>query len=198
MRLRVRTAPALLAAASAVALWPALAQRAPESILPPGFGQAEPAPAPTPPAPGPPPRPSSNEDVPEIALTPPPTAVRGDTIGAVIDTLADNAAVAMIAPPDLPDSARRALDRVGLLDLDDGGFGSAGFGARDGLFLASVMRSIDAPLASRWASILLRRALLSPSTAPPGMNGADFVAERAWLLLRMGEADMARALVSRP
>jgi hypothetical protein len=37
--------------------------------------------------------------------------------------------------------------------------------------------------------------LLSEATAPPGVNDVDWVAERAWLLLRMGEADSARALV---
>ena len=59
------------------------------------------------------------------------------------------------------------------------------------------MRRITAPVASRWASIALRRVLLSPTATPTGIDGADWVAERAWLLLRMGEADMARALIAR-
>jgi hypothetical protein len=41
----------------------------------------------------------------------------------------------------------------------------------------------------------LRRALLSRVDTPAGLNGADFAAERAWLLVRMGEADAARAMV---
>src|SRR5690606_31149315 len=49
--------------------------------------------------------------------------------------------------------------------------------------------------ASRWASILLRRALLSRLDAPRAAAPVDWVAERAWLLLRMGEADAARMLV---
>ncbi|MFO1239766.1 MAG: hypothetical protein U1E64_05380 [Sphingomonadaceae bacterium] len=57
------------------------------------------------------------------------------------------------------------------------------------------MRKTPAPVASRWASILLRRALLSKVDTPHGVVGADWVAERAWLLLRMGEADSARMLV---
>ena len=57
------------------------------------------------------------------------------------------------------------------------------------------MRGLDAPLPSRWASILLRRALMSRLAAPAGVDPVDWVAERADLLLRMGEADAARMLV---
>jgi hypothetical protein len=57
------------------------------------------------------------------------------------------------------------------------------------------MRRTDAPLPSRWMSILLRRALLSRVPAPSYVHPVDWVAERAWLLLRMGEADAARMLV---
>jgi hypothetical protein len=57
------------------------------------------------------------------------------------------------------------------------------------------MGRLNAPLPSRWTSILLRRALLSEASAPPQVNEVDWVAERAWLLLRMGEADSARMLV---
>ena len=48
---------------------------------------------------------------------------------------------------------------------------------------------------SRWTSILLRRALLSRIAAPPGVDPVDWVAARADLLVRMGEADAARMLV---
>ena len=61
--------------------------------------------------------------------------------------------------------------------------------------LAGLMRRLDAPLPSRWTSILLRRALLSRLAAPAGVQPVDWVAERAALLLRMGEADAARMLV---
>jgi hypothetical protein len=51
------------------------------------------------------------------------------------------------------------------------------------------------PLASRWAHIALRDALLAKARAPRDVNPVDWVAERAWLLLRMGEADAARIVV---
>jgi hypothetical protein len=57
------------------------------------------------------------------------------------------------------------------------------------------MRRMDAPIASRWASIVLRRALMSPLDTPANINGADFAADRAWALLRMGEANAARAVI---
>ena len=58
------------------------------------------------------------------------------------------------------------------------------------------MRRMDAPIASRWAHIALRDALLARVRAPAQVNPVDWVAERAWLLLRMGEADAARMLVA--
>lgn len=56
------------------------------------------------------------------------------------------------------------------------------------------MDNIRQPILSRWSSILLRRALLSAVDTPPSVNGADFVAARSMLLLRMGEANGARML----
>src|SRR4051794_24420571 len=58
------------------------------------------------------------------------------------------------------------------------------------------MRHMDAPLASRWAHIAMRDALLAKLRAPAEVNPVDWVAERAWLLLRLGEADAARMLVA--
>ena len=191
-------APALLAAASAVALWPAIAQRAPESILPPGFGQSEPGNAATPREPEPA-TPSSNDLVPTLSLKPPSSSspVSEDSVGDVVENTSDNAVTAVIAPMDLPPQARRSLNDVGLVDPEDGGLPTNAFGGASGLFLTTLMRGIDAPLASRWATILLRRALVSRSEIPGGIAGADWVAERAWLLLRMGDAENARALVAR-
>ena len=51
-------------------------------------------------------------------------------------------------------------------------------------------------MASRWAHIALRDALLARTRAPRDVNPVDWVAERAWLLLRMGEADAARMLIA--
>ena len=69
-------------------------------------------------------------------------------------------------------------------------------GDASGAFLSTLMRRMDTPLASRWAHIALRDALLAKARAPRDVNPVDWVAERAWLLLRMGEADAARMLVA--
>src|SRR3569833_895725 len=58
------------------------------------------------------------------------------------------------------------------------------------------MRRMHTPLASRWAHMALRDALLAKLHAPVNVNPVDWSAERAWLLLRMGEADAARMLVA--
>jgi hypothetical protein len=58
------------------------------------------------------------------------------------------------------------------------------------------MRRMQTPLASRWVHIALRDALLAKLHAPAAVNPVDWAAERAWLLLRLGEADGARMIVS--
>src|SRR5689334_6462596 len=58
------------------------------------------------------------------------------------------------------------------------------------------MRRMSTPIASRWAHIALRNALLAKTHAPRSVNPVDWVAERAWLLLRLGEADAARMLIA--
>lgn len=191
MRWRSNLPPALLVAASAVALWPALAQKSPESILPPGFGQEPPANTTAPPT-----RPA-NDTVPDVRLNTPDTGNQTDVIGDLIEDTSNNSATALVAPLDLPPEERRSLDRVGLMTAAEGGLPVTAFGKTDGGFLNTLLNRTDAPLASRWVSILLRRTLLSQSDIPAGADGADWVAERAALLLRMGEADMARALVAR-
>jgi len=199
MRWRNSTALASLAAASVVAVWPAIAQRAPESILPPGFGQPEPSNTTTAPREGTRPDAEPTDLIPSVELRPPAPATSGTTNDVIGDLIEEtgNSTSAMALPTDLPVAARRSLNRVGLLAPEDGGVASTAFGQTDGRFLSTLMQRTDAPLASRWASILLRRTLLSPTDTPAGVNGADWVAERAWLLLRMGEADMARALIAR-
>ncbi len=73
--------------------------------------------------------------------------------------------------------------------------GLAAFQNVNGAWLLPLMRNIKVPIASRWASIFLRRALLSHVATPSDVNGADWAAERASLLVRMGEAQAARSLV---
>jgi len=167
---------------------PALGQRAPESLLPPGFGAPSPQPAPAQ-------QPSTPQPVPLLPpgqqLTPSVENPEGD------QTTQDeqNPEEAKNQPVELPDAARRPIDQVGPLNPDNGGLGLDAFGQIDGRFATRLMRRIDAPIASRWASILLRRALLSQVATPANVAPADWIAERAWLLLRMGEADAAKMLV---
>ena len=102
---------------------------------------------------------------------------------------------AVVARYELLDFAKRSLAQVGPSSPASDGLPATAFGTADGRFLQTLMRRMDAPIASRWLSIALRRALLSRVDTPRGVNGADFAAERAWLLIRMGEADAARAMV---
>ena len=99
-------------------------------------------------------------------------------------------------PVELPEHARRDPWVVGRLDPVKLGLGVNPWGTASGAFLSSLMRRTDTPIASRWAHIALRNALLAKVRAPRNVNPVDWVAERAWLLLRMGEADAARMLVS--
>ena len=88
----------------------------------------------------------------------------------------------------------RDITVFGPLTVAAGGYGPDTFAGSRGVFLAGLARRIDAPIGSRWAAITLRRALLSESAAPYGIVPGDWIAARAWLLLRMGEIDGAKAL----
>jgi len=191
---RVNAKWALGTLALALAL-PVIAQEAPESLLPPGFGEAPEAPPPSGPQPVRPATPAA--PVPMVQPLPPSAeAPQGNGMeNGAEDVLSEEELAAQKQKYDLPEGARRTLDRVGPLTPERLGFAPNAFGAQSGLFLATLMRETRAPITSRWASILLRRALLSATDTPRDINGADWVAERAWLLLRMGEADSARLLV---
>ena len=190
---RIRLLP-LLGGAFLVAVIPAIGQDAPESILPPGFGDPVETPPPGPDAP-----PRRPTDI--LPGTPSTTLAIGSTPADPLDPngdlLAEDDELALEPQvlQDLPASAQRSTAQVGVLDVEDGGLGPAAFGSADGRYLSHLMRATRAPLASRWSSILLRRALLSKVDTPRNVGAADWVAERAWLLIRMGEADMARQLV---
>lgn len=95
-----------------------------------------------------------------------------------------------------PSWARRDVFTAGALKPADFGLGSDPWGQASGPFLSSLMRLMDTPIASRWAHIGLRNALLASAHAPRDVNPVDWAAERAWLLLRMGEADAARMLIA--
>lgn len=179
-------ATAGLALAAAVAL---NAQDRPESLLPPGFDQPV-APQPS----ASPSGPSTPAPLPGIPSAPSPAATpSGDESPSPTPSPSETIDPATLAKYELPDYARRSLTRVGVSGAD--GLPPDAYGDADGRFLQGLMRRIDAPIVSRWLSIALRRALVSPVDTPAGVNGADFAAERAWLLIRMGEAPSARAVV---
>ena len=193
-RLRIsRTSVALgaLATLLVAAGLPALGQDKPESILPPGFGDPVAAPTPAPSAQAGPANPGpSAPALPggDNGAMPNPAASATPEAAATIDP-------AILARYEMPDFARRSLGLVGPVGLAEGGLAPNAFGNADGRFLETLMRRLDTPIASRWLSIALRRALVSRVNTPHGVNGADFAAERAWLLLRMGEAVAARGVV---
>jgi hypothetical protein len=171
---------------------PALGQQdRPESLLPPGFGDPAPTPAPAPS--------TAPSRAPDSGVASPPLPA-GEP--AEDDFLANAAAAdAVAAEPvdltqyELPAFARHSLARIGVLAAGNTAFPATAFGRSDGRYLATLMQRMGAPVASRWVSIALRRALMSPLDTPAQLNGADFAAERAWLLLRMGEANAARAVI---
>lgn len=199
----------LLLAGAAALLSSALvvAQDAPESLLPPGFDR----PAPKPPRPAAPaaPTPAVVPAAPAVAASAAPP--RPQSSGAVptgpasglpsLDTLLamtpEELDVALNVRPtdDIPPGARRALSRTGLLAEDEGGLPFWQLARQDQGLIRTTLAGNNGRMVSRWGHILLRRALVSRLDAPAGMDGAEFVALRAALLLRMGEGDAARALV---
>ncbi len=205
---------ALTLALATATLYPAIGQRAPQSILPPGFGEPERPPEKATPK-GPPPekgptRPAPAEkgpssagagELPEIPLNLPTNASGasdGSSVAAGDSSFATelgNATEAVSAPVVEQPEIRRPVEGVGMLGESDGGLRANAWAGSDGRFLNGVIMRMRAPIASRWMSITLRRALLSRASTPREIGAADWVAARAWLLVRMGEADNARALV---
>jgi hypothetical protein len=194
----------LLAGGVLAAAIPAIAQQ-PESLLPPGFGDPKPSP-PTPEQPKATPQPTpTTPDTPpgfeQQPTRPPPAAEGVDRLP--IEESTDSALTDLEALPtqpvprfyDVPEEAVRPTDLVGVINITSRGLPIDAFGDATGAFVGTLMRRLEAPLPSRWASILLRRALMSRVTAPRLIDPVDFVAERVRLLVRMGEADAARMLV---
>ncbi|KQR84021.1 hypothetical protein [Sphingomonas sp. Leaf343] len=196
--MRTSSNASLAAAVIAAAAAAALAQERPESILPPGFGDTAPAPAPATPRPATPgrvPVPATPETTPTPAaggvIQPLPSGTPSATPTATPTPTPTPIDPATLARYEMPEFARRSLNAVGV----SAEVGPAAFAGADGGFVQALMRRTAAPLPSRWLSIALRRALSSRLEPPDGVDGADFAAERAWLLLRMGESVAARAVV---
>lgn len=202
MRRRVKFFGALAAGTAFVLAVPVLGQDAPKSLLPPGFGNS-PAPHAERPAEKPAERPAAAAPVAPSAAAPtalpagpPPTPGADEGVAETSPNLLPSDIASIAAdeanpPAEMPDAAKRSLALVGTSPT----YGVDAFGDADGRFLVTLMRRMQAPIASRWAEIMLRRALTGATPAPRGVGQADWVADRAALLLRMGEADAARILV---
>jgi hypothetical protein len=175
----MRTKLLLIASAAIVLALPALAQQAaPVQPTP-----AQPAPA----AATPTPTPSPDEDL---------TSSEGGADESSVEQVA-NANVQPPAPPvEYPGWARRDPLSAGLINPGDAGLTSDAWGQASGAFLSTLLRRMHTPIASRWAHIALRDALIAKIRAPLNVNPVDWTAERAWLLLRLGEADGARLLIA--
>tara|TARA_R110000824_G_scaffold211072_1_gene397007 strand:+ start:17227 stop:19071 length:1845 start_codon:yes stop_codon:yes gene_type:complete len=207
--MRVRIKHISLAAVSFGALLaaiPVFGQGSPESLLPPGFGENAPTPAPSP-APTPAPGPVSARPAPPQPSDPPSSAV-GDRTAVETDPdfpslkLDENGELDLNALDDalqsqykLTAGERRSMTEIGVLTPQYNGLPKDAFGGEGGQYLTNLIRNLNGPIISRWGSILLRRTLLSKVVSPENVNPADWTAERAWRLLRMGEADAARSLV---
>jgi hypothetical protein len=183
---------------------PAIGQGAPESLLPPGFGSTPPPRRATPVAPASTPAPAPVSVAPAApaapsvpaAASPAPAAPPGTDTGVAVSPgqlQSLDALVKAITSPgeEMPRAAKRSLALVGTAPI----YGTDAFGDADGRYLATLMRRVQTPIASRWAEITLRRMLVQATPAPRGEGDADWVADRSALLLRLGEADAARMLV---
>lgn len=184
-----RTKSFLIGGAALFALaLPAIAQDRPESILPPGFGE------PTTPAP----EPVANEAQP-VDRQPAqrqPSEQFGVQVTDLLSALEEMAEAEPVKQVEYPPRARRNPYLAGALDPAAAGLDARPWGSASGKAMQIVMRRMDVPLASRWSHIALRNLLLAKAGTPSDVHPADWSAERAWLLLRMGEADAARLLVA--
>jgi hypothetical protein len=213
----VRRAVLLGGAALALTSALALAQGAPESLLPPGFNEPAPAPAPAPSAA---PAPTASPGTPRVVSNPVVQTLPGNS-GADLETRYPSLAqgetalkrlpsleeLARMTPEDfqellglkpdfdMPPGARRDLTHVGLIDTGEGGLDGAALAGQNARLVRLALAANRGPMVSRWGHILVRRALASRLDAPAGMSPQDFLALRVGLLLRMGEADAARAIL---
>ncbi|MGN6358664.1 MAG: hypothetical protein ACTHLU_14455 [Novosphingobium sp.] len=197
----------LIGAALALTSAWAIAQDAPESLLPPSFDRPAPPPKREPAVP----LPSSSQSSPRIATQPVIQATPDGTTespsiaaGRPLPSLKELEAMSpeeldlllgLKPKSDMPVGARRALKQNGLIDVAEGGLAAWSLAGQNPALVRAAITGNAGQMVSRWGHILLRRALVSRLDAPAGIGPADFVAMRAALLLRMGEGEAARALV---
>lgn len=212
------------AVAGSLASGLAFAQDAPESLLPPGFDDPEPAPSPSPsptpsqspsaaPAPartgaserGTPassPSATGSSSAPSSSAPPEVPAIPSSDLGNLpsleeLENLSANELddrLGLKPTYDIPPAAQRSLERVGLLAAQETGFASRGLANQPADLVRAILSGTKGPLVSRWGHILMRRALASRLAAPEGMDPVEFAALRVGVLNRMGEFIAARAL----
>ena len=177
---------------------PALGQQGPESLLPEGFGDPPPPPSTNRPTTNPTTQPGSTTGSRPVS---PGEAGTNDPAGETADKTQEDEEEdeedeqELVIRYDVPPTARRSLSAVGIISNASGGFPAEAFGNINGNFLNQIVNRTTGPIASRWGTILGRRLLASRTNTPAGINGADWAAERAWLMLRMGDSGAARHLV---
>ena len=191
----------------------AIAQDAPESLLPPGFDDPAPAPSPTPAprptqAPATPDQPSTPAapgiptvqplpvDAGDGEQGPAPDLSRIPSLEELESMSTDELDELLGLKPkfDIPPAARRSLARVGVLSPEEGGLPTGSLASQPASLVRAILQGTDGPLVSRWGHILLRRALASRLAAPENMNPVEFAALRAKVLNSMGEHAAARAI----
>lgn len=209
------------AASAAVLASLAVAQSGPQSILPPGFDDPVVTPSPTPtPQPGTTPRPAQPgagaapalqpgaplpgvQPAPLPADLPPLPKLDREVLARLpsleeLDNLSTDEIDELLGLKpkfDIPPGARRALTRVGILSVAEGGLPPAALANQPVSLVRAALAGTKGPLVSRWGHILLRRALASRMAAPDGMEPAEFAALRAGVLNAIGEYTITRALV---
>lgn len=191
----------------------AVAQDAPESLLPPGFDNPAPTPSPTPtptaaPVPAAPGQPGAAPIAPTVQPLPGGALAPMPDLGSVdLSQLPSLEELEEMSPDelddllgltpsyDIPPAARRSMAQVGLLSASEGGLPSGSLARQPASLVRAVLAGSDGTLVSRWGHIVLRRTLASRLSAPEGMNPVEFASLRAKTLNAMGEYGVTRALV---
>lgn len=195
------------AAVFALASGLALAQSAPDNLLPPDVDAPAPTPSPSAQPTSPQPRSTS---VPVIQPIPgggsrsaPPSTSELPDLGDDLPTLEElegmstdelDELLGFKPKVDIPPGARRSLDEVGLLAASEGGLPPGSLANQPASLVRAALSGTKRPVVSRWGHILLRRALASRLDAPRGMDPVEFAALRVGALNAMGEFAAARAL----
>src|SRR3546814_2243683 len=140
---RWRTKLALLGGAAALGLAiPAIGQEAPESLLPPGFGDPETLPPPVEQPPAPPP--GTPVVPPEMPVVQSPTLPMSEEELEALEEELD-----LPEPIEIHDASRRPIDLVRPPGPRERGLGGGAFRDPNGRHLSTLMRRLDAPLPTR-------------------------------------------------